>query len=124
MTVAAEDHPAPLQRSDSDVVLDHEAHLYHSDGPASAPEDDNKKLPSSGAQSLAGITEEDVKKEAGGAGDLETNTPKGQDELPQGRQLGTISATYLIVNRIVGTGVFATTSTILNQSGSVGMSLM
>lgn len=44
--------------------------------------------------------------------------------LPQGRQLGVISATFLMVNRIVGTGVFATTSTILAQSGSVGMSLM
>ncbi|EPQ26359.1 uncharacterized protein PFL1_06007 [Pseudozyma flocculosa PF-1] len=51
----------------------------------------------------------------------------GDDErgsLPQGRQLGLVSATFLIVNRIVGTGVFATTSTILDQSGSVGMSLI
>lgn len=46
------------------------------------------------------------------------------DEVPQGRQLGVISATFLIVNRIVGTGVFATSSTILQQSGSVGMSLL
>ncbi|TPX55885.1 hypothetical protein PhCBS80983_g04941 [Powellomyces hirtus] len=45
-------------------------------------------------------------------------------ELPQGRQLGVVSATFLIVNRIIGTGVFATTSTILAQSGSVGMSLI
>lgn len=29
-----------------------------------------------------------------------------------------------MVNRIVGTGVFATTSTLLSQSGSVGMSLL
>ncbi|WFD25437.1 methionine permease [Malassezia nana] len=46
------------------------------------------------------------------------------DELPQGRQLGTISAIFLMVNRILGTGVFSTTSTILMQSGSVGMSLI
>ncbi|KAJ3006254.1 hypothetical protein HKX48_000214 [Thoreauomyces humboldtii] len=45
-------------------------------------------------------------------------------ELPQGRQLGVVSATFLIVNRIIGTGVFATSSTILAQSGSVGMSLI
>jgi len=45
-------------------------------------------------------------------------------ELPQGRQLGLVSAVFLMVNRMVGTGVFATTSTILSQSGSVGMSLL
>ncbi|KAI8825615.1 amino acid permease-domain-containing protein [Fimicolochytrium jonesii] len=62
---------------------------------------------------------------------LTPNTLEGQaaadgatSELPQGRQLGVISATFLIVNRIVGTGVFATTSTILAQSGSTGMSLI
>ncbi|KAJ3162580.1 hypothetical protein HDU88_006613 [Geranomyces variabilis] len=58
---------------------------------------------------------------------LEDGEPPLDDsygELPQGRQLGLVSATFLIVNRIVGTGVFATTSTILAQSGSVGMSLI
>lgn len=45
-------------------------------------------------------------------------------ENPQGRPIGTLSAVFLIVNKIVGTGVFSTTSTILTQSGSVGMSLM
>ncbi|PKI84483.1 methionine permease [Malassezia vespertilionis] len=47
-----------------------------------------------------------------------------QSEVPQGRQVGLISAIFLMVNRILGTGVFSTTSTILVQSGSVGMSLM
>lgn len=62
-----------------------------------------------------------------GKGDVPviTNDNASQDTLlPQGRQLGLISTVFLIVNRIVGTGVFATTSTILAQSGSVGMSLM
>jgi hypothetical protein len=45
-------------------------------------------------------------------------------DLPQGRQLGLVSAIFLMINRMVGTGVFATTSTILSQSGSVGMSLL
>ncbi|KDN34675.1 hypothetical protein K437DRAFT_271416, partial [Tilletiaria anomala UBC 951] len=45
-------------------------------------------------------------------------------EVPQGRQIGVISAMFLMINRIVGTGAFATTSTILAQSGSVGMSLV
>ena len=44
-------------------------------------------------------------------------------EVPQGCQVGVISATFLIVNRVLGTGVFSTTSTILSESGSVGMSL-
>ena len=55
------------------------------------------------------------------AGVDDSNVPS---ELLQGRQLGLISAKFLMVNRIVGTGVFATTSTILAQSGSVGLSLM
>ncbi len=45
-------------------------------------------------------------------------------EVPQGRSIGVFSAAFLILNRIVGTGVFATTGTILSQSGSVGMSLL
>lgn len=46
------------------------------------------------------------------------------DDLPQGRQLGTISAIFLMGNRLLGTGVFSTTSTILNQSNSVGLSII
>lgn len=46
------------------------------------------------------------------------------DELPQGRQLGMISAIFLMVNRILGTGVFSTTSTILEQGGSAGISII
>jgi len=60
------------------------------------------------------------------SGDPEKNPPveTHYDELPQGRQLGTISAVFLMVNRILGTGVFSTTSTILSQSGSVGLSII
>ncbi|KAJ5202003.1 uncharacterized protein N7498_006666 [Penicillium cinerascens] len=39
------------------------------------------------------------------------------------RQIGVISASMLIFNRVVGTGIFATPSTILQLSGSVGLSL-
>ncbi len=39
------------------------------------------------------------------------------------RQIGTISAFFLIFNRMVGTGIFATPSTIFSLSGSVGLSL-
>ncbi|KAL4902231.1 hypothetical protein BDW74DRAFT_65848 [Aspergillus multicolor] len=39
------------------------------------------------------------------------------------RQIGVISASFLIFNRVIGTGIFATPSTILSLSGSVGLSL-
>ncbi|WFD45359.1 methionine permease [Malassezia psittaci] len=48
----------------------------------------------------------------------------GDKELPQGRQVGIASAVFLMVNRMLGTGVFSTTSTILQQGGSVGISLI
>ncbi|EYE92252.1 high affinity methionine permease [Aspergillus ruber CBS 135680] len=40
------------------------------------------------------------------------------------RQIGVISASFLIFNRVIGTGIFATPSTILQLSGSVGLSLI
>ncbi|KAJ3558188.1 hypothetical protein NM688_g1077 [Phlebia brevispora] len=40
------------------------------------------------------------------------------------RQLGLISASFLIFNRVIGTGIFATPSVILRSSGSVGLSLV
>ncbi|KAL5313520.1 hypothetical protein ACEPPN_017940 [Leptodophora sp. 'Broadleaf-Isolate-01'] len=42
---------------------------------------------------------------------------------PERRQLGLISAIFLIFNRMVGTGIFATPSGIVALSGSVGLSL-
>ncbi|KAJ5784462.1 uncharacterized protein N7503_009674 [Penicillium pulvis] len=39
------------------------------------------------------------------------------------RQIGVFSATLLIFNRVIGTGIFATPGTILQLSGSVGLSL-
>jgi amino acid transporter len=34
-----------------------------------------------------------------------------------------VSASFLIFNRVIGTGIFATPATILSLSGSVGLSL-
>ncbi|KAK6438124.1 methionine permease [Oleoguttula sp. CCFEE 5521] len=42
---------------------------------------------------------------------------------PNKRQIGVISASFLIFNRMIGTGIFATPSGILAQSGSVGLAL-
>lgn len=39
------------------------------------------------------------------------------------RQVGTISAIFLMFNRMIGTGIFATPSEILSLSGSVGLAL-
>ncbi|KAI9648317.1 methionine permease [Ciborinia camelliae] len=39
------------------------------------------------------------------------------------RQIGPISAIFLIFNRMIGTGIFSTSSTILALSGSVGLAL-
>lgn len=39
------------------------------------------------------------------------------------RQIGVTSAVFLIFNRMIGTGIFATPSAIFSLSGSVGLSL-
>ncbi|KAF2113803.1 amino acid permease-domain-containing protein [Lophiotrema nucula] len=39
------------------------------------------------------------------------------------RQIGVTSATFLVFNRMIGTGIFATPSAIFSLSGSVGLSL-
>lgn len=45
--------------------------------------------------------------------------------LDQGdRRIGYVSAVFLVTNRILGTGIFSTPSTIYNLSGSVGLSLI
>ncbi|KAH8097008.1 amino acid transporter [Cristinia sonorae] len=56
-------------------------------------------------------------------------SPDDDDSLMRGeedgkRQLGLVSASFLIFNRVIGTGIFATPSVILRASGSVGMSLV
>lgn len=40
------------------------------------------------------------------------------------RTIGTFSAAFLIFNRVVGTGIFATPATIFRLAGSTGMALM
>ncbi|KIY73695.1 high affinity methionine permease [Cylindrobasidium torrendii FP15055 ss-10] len=45
------------------------------------------------------------------------------ESVPERRQIGLLSAVFIIFNRIIGTGVFATPSSILGLSGSVGLAL-
>ncbi|KAF9558568.1 APC amino acid permease [Agrocybe pediades] len=51
-------------------------------------------------------------------GETYDNVPKAK------RQLGLFSAAFLIFNRIIGTGIYATPSSILRSSGSVGVALI
>ncbi|KAK7046438.1 high affinity methionine permease [Favolaschia claudopus] len=58
---------------------------------------------------------------------IEGNGTSGEsfDNVPQARrQLGLSSAAFLIFNRVIGTGIFATPSAILLSSGSVGIALI
>ncbi|KAL0573026.1 hypothetical protein V5O48_008937 [Marasmius crinis-equi] len=56
---------------------------------------------------------------------LEDDGGEGFDNVPkEKRQLGFLSAVSLIINRIIGTGIYATPSVILKTSGSVGVSLI
>ncbi|KAK1215538.1 hypothetical protein PQX77_021840 [Marasmius sp. AFHP31] len=55
----------------------------------------------------------------------EDATGESFDNVPKSkRQLGLFSAIVLIFNRVVGTGIYATPSTILRASGSVGIALI
>ncbi|TPX22451.1 hypothetical protein DIZ76_014323 [Coccidioides immitis] len=55
---------------------------------------------------------------------LDTARTCVSDDIPGNRrQIGVLTATFLVFNRIIGTGIFATPSTILALTGSVGMSL-
>ncbi|QKX53611.1 uncharacterized protein TRUGW13939_00690 [Talaromyces rugulosus] len=71
-----------------------------------------------------------------GAETIATNGPKKADAISQlydgnvynttpdsRRQIGVVSALALIFNRIIGTGIFATPSSILSLTGSVGLAL-
>ncbi|KAF7303614.1 High affinity methionine permease [Mycena indigotica] len=58
---------------------------------------------------------------------VEGNDTSGEafDNVPQTRrQLGVASAAFLIFNRVIGTGIFATPSVILHSSGSAGVALL
>lgn len=57
--------------------------------------------------------------------DTEGTTTSTTESVPEDRrQIGVFSAIFLVFNRTIGTGIFATPSTILALTGSVGMSLV
>lgn len=58
------------------------------------------------------------------AGDTDSEAGRLQHARDAKRQIGVLSATMLIFNRIIGTGIYATPAAILSLSGSVGLSLI
>ncbi|KAH9477578.1 High-affinity methionine permease [Psilocybe cubensis] len=63
--------------------------------------------------------------EALNRGDGDLRHGESYDNVPKDkRQLGLFSVAFLIFNRIIGTGIYATPSNILRSSGSVGVSLI
>ncbi|ATY66409.1 high affinity methionine permease [Cordyceps militaris CM01] len=75
----------------------------------------------SGAQTpLKGASDTEI----GAVGNLsDVESARFQIARDNKRQLGVPSATLLIFNRIIGTGIFATPATILSLCGSVGLTL-
>ncbi|OJJ44517.1 hypothetical protein ASPZODRAFT_682490 [Penicilliopsis zonata CBS 506.65] len=65
--------------------------------------------------------EEGLKRADGITGLYEGNVFEASPE--DRRQIGVVSASFLIFNRVIGTGIFSTPSTILSLTGSVGLSL-
>lgn len=72
-----------------------------------------------------GDTDEDTKNELL-VSDIEQNSETSSEiPLDHGdRRIGYVTAVFLVTNRILGTGIFSTSSTIYNLSGSVGLSLI
>lgn len=66
---------------------------------------------------------QDIKKGLDHTADVEVEVDVDEVRNPERRQIGLVSAVFIIFNRIIGTGVFATPSSILGLSGSVGLSL-
>ncbi|KAH7361625.1 high-affinity methionine permease [Plectosphaerella cucumerina] len=58
------------------------------------------------------------------ASDHDSEVGRYEQKREAKRQIGVISAAFLIFNRIVGTGIFATPGAILGLSGSVGLALI
>ncbi|KAJ7214391.1 APC amino acid permease [Mycena pura] len=77
------------------------------------------------SQKYGSILAAPVEGAAVGRGEANDASGESFDNVPQvRRQLGLPSAAFLIFNRVIGTGIFATPSLILSSSGSVGVALL
>lgn len=68
-------------------------------------------------------TVEEVIPDVRNTGNPQSNEDTGSDVLAE-RQLGVPSAVFLIINKIIGAGIFSTPGTVLKKSGSVGLALI
>ncbi|KZF19615.1 high affinity methionine permease [Xylona heveae TC161] len=84
-------------------------------------------LSSTEPSSLNGSTRDalgDRPTDAGPGAEIGTLTLKEDVAGGLGRHLGIVSTTFLIIGRMVGTGIFSTPSSITNSVGSVGAALL
>ncbi|KAJ7637362.1 APC amino acid permease [Mycena polygramma] len=86
-------------------------------GRASASQETDPLLPSGNASYLD-VVSVDASQGDGTSGESFDNVPQAK------RQLGLTSAVFLVFNRVIGTGIYATPSVILRTSGSVGVALL
>ncbi|PFH51062.1 hypothetical protein AMATHDRAFT_143364 [Amanita thiersii Skay4041] len=70
------------------------------------------------------VSSSSLKKASNTVVSLTDADPSDENVTPARRQIGLVSAVFIIFNRIIGTGVFATPSFILSLSGSVGLTLI
>ncbi|KAF8881206.1 hypothetical protein BD779DRAFT_1546788 [Infundibulicybe gibba] len=79
---------------------------------------ERQNLPTENDPLLDASTNEALNRDDGDLGESFDNVPTEK------RQLGLISAVFLIFNFMIGSGIFATPSVILRTSGSVGVAFI
>ncbi|KAK4448712.1 putative high affinity methionine permease [Podospora aff. communis PSN243] len=87
--------------------------------------DDGSRGPRDGEKSVLPLPKYEEGFDVGKVRSQDNEVQVGQLEQAREakRHIGVVSATFLIVNRVIGTGIFATPGAILALSGSVGLSL-
>ncbi|KAF4613515.1 hypothetical protein D9613_008166 [Agrocybe pediades] len=90
--------------------------------------DDTTRLLPAATANLKGITTdygavEEATEDSLTSQDREEIEQSAKEDRPK-RQIGVFSAVFMIFNRIIGTGIFATPGTILGFSGSVGLAMV
>lgn len=76
------------------------------------------------ASSVSVVPHDPIEGAALNRNDVHSRDGESFDDVPAAkRTIGLVSAIFLIFNRIIGTGIFATPSSILASTGSVGLAL-
>lgn len=82
--------------------------------------------PSTGDAAPKGVNDHDHVHEKTSQDDVEVGEIKEENKYAydDSRKLGITGAVFLILNKMIGTGIFSTPSSIFAATGSVGVSLM